>query len=82
MKPSLVFYNDGSYTGIHHGDVQVGNKVDAYNSYMDKLMRPDLCLFVWDVRPPYYGGWQNKHNKMYSKLLTDMTGNIFPNKAP
>lgn len=54
MKPSLVFYNDGSYTGIRHGDVQIDNKVDAYNSYMDKLMRPHCKLFRFDLRSPAY----------------------------
>lgn len=54
MKPSLIFYNNGSYTGIRHGDVEINGNLDAYNSYMDKLIRPDLRLFKIDLRPiPY-----------------------------
>lgn len=54
MKPRLTFYNNGTYTGIYCGDVEVKSKLDAYNSYMDKLMRPDLWLFKFDLGPPIY----------------------------
>ena len=52
MKPSLVFYNDGNYTGIRHGDIEVDSKVDAYNSYMKLLVRPELLLYRFDLGIP------------------------------
>lgn len=75
MKPSLIFYSDGSYTGIHHGNIQIDGKVDAYNSYMDLLMRPDLWRYKFDLRPkPYYRGiYSNTDiNKIYNTNLSEI----------
>ena len=75
MKPSLIFYNDGSYTGIRHGNVKLDDSLDAYNSYMDLLMRPDLFLFSFPLRPePYYKGMYANMDvlKIYNHSLSEI----------
>jgi len=51
-KPSLVFYNDGSYTGVRHGDVAIDDKLDCYNSYMDLLELPSFHLYRITFKRP------------------------------
>lgn len=52
MKPSLVFYNNGSYTGVHHGDVAIDDKLDCFNSYMDLLELPNFKLYRINFKRP------------------------------
>ena len=51
MKPRLKFTTDGMYTGSYSGNVEVKGKLDAYNNYMDELIRPDLWLVKFDLAP-------------------------------
>jgi hypothetical protein len=42
MKPSLIFYNDGEFSGKTY---DMTGDISGYNSYMELLGKPECKLF-------------------------------------